>query len=157
MKRFLKILAIFIVSGLAVLFFLGYRQFSIPQTAELHEIFADKRNAYETHAANTREAMSKREPIDSAANAQIGYLWLEVEPEPATYNDGDPIVLRYYTHARGIGVGAFGTGIAYLDPGLRVQNYPDIETMREDARKVEGFIGYSRISGNWYAFYWKAD
>ena len=65
--------------------------------------------------------------------------------------------MRYYTHLRGIGVGAFGTGIAYIDPVVERKLYPTLEAMTDDAKEVEGFIGYSKISNNWYSFFWEAD
>ena len=101
--------------------------------------------------------MQLQKPITLLADSEIGYKWVETEPKPDVYQAGEPLIVRYYTHLRGIGVGAFGTGIAYIDPRMQEKTYPSLEAMINDAKEVEGFIGYSKISDNWYYFFWEAD
>ncbi len=50
----------------------------------------------------------------------------------------------------------FCAGMAYLKD-VESNIYPSIEAMSADAKKVEGFIGYSKISGDWYSFLWESD
>ena len=37
------------------------------------------------------------------------------------------------------------------------KNYPSLEAMSPAAVKVEGFVGFSHLQGNWYLVLWEAD
>jgi hypothetical protein len=157
MKTFFKLLLLCVLITIIALGFLGYLHFSSPKTAEMKEFFSLHQTAFEQKNGEILAALSQRTAIHSGPDEKVGYRWLEIEPQPEIYRDGDPLIVRYYTHMRGIGVGAFGTGIAYLDPSILEKVYPNLEAMGNDAKEVEGFIGYSPVSGNWHIFYWEAD
>lgn len=157
MKKFLKFLLPILLIGIIGLGVLGIRFFSAPTTADMEDFFTNHKLAFEEKNRGLLTALSHQTAISSDGDTKIGYRWLEIEPKPETYQNGDPVIVRYYTHLQGIGVGAFGTGIAYLDPRREEKRYPSLEAMMEDRKGVEGFIGYSRISGNWYSFFWEAD
>jgi hypothetical protein len=157
MKTFFKFLiAVFLISiiGLGII---GYTRFRSPTTAEMAEFFFEHQSMFEQKNVAILSALSQKAEIDSGPNTEVGYRWLETQPAPYAYQDSEPMMVRYYTHLRGIGVGAFGTGIAYFDPGIQEKTYPSLEAMKNDAGKVEGFVGYCRISGNWHSFFWEAD
>jgi hypothetical protein len=121
------------------------------------EFFSLHQTAFEQKNGEILAALSQRTAIHSGPEEKEVYRWLEIEPKPEVYRDGDPLIVRYYTHMRGLGVGAFGTGIAHLDPRMQEKTYPSLETMGDDAKKTEGFIGYSRMSGDWHSFFWEAN
>ncbi len=155
MKRVLKILlAVFLILA-SILIVMGYKQFSLPDSSEMKAFFLEHRPAFEQKNISILAALKQREHISTAGDAEVGYKWLQIEPD---YDQPEqPLVIRYYTHLRGIGVGGFGTGIAYMSPGATERLYPTLEAMGTDAKKTEGFLGYSPISGNWYSFRWEAD
>jgi hypothetical protein len=64
--------------------------------------------------------------------------------------------LLFITHQRGFGVGAFGTGVAHLAT-TPDKLYRDLEAMHEDARSVEGFVGFTEFGDGWYGLLWEAD
>lgn len=142
-----------VVMSLATCMYSGFR---IPSTADMKDFYSEHQNDFEQHNAALLMKLSKNESIDTGPNPAVGYQWLMVFPHPSIYEEGMEIELRYYTHKKGIGVGSYGTGIAYLDPGT-TETYPSIEAMKEDASQVEGFVGYGAIAGNWYYFLWEAD
>ena len=155
MKRFLKILlAVFLILA-GVLIVMGYKQFSLPDSSEMKVFFLEHQPAFKQKNASILTTLERQGRIATTGNPEIGYKWLQIEPEH--YQPGQPLVIRYYTHLRGLGVGGFGTGIAYMSPGATERLYPTIEAMDKDAKKIEGFLGYSPISGNWYSFRWEAD
>ncbi|MBW2710117.1 MAG: hypothetical protein JRD04_12835, partial [Deltaproteobacteria bacterium] len=156
MKLFFKLfLAIFLVVFI-VLAILSYNQFSLPTSTEMDNYFLEHQEAFKQKNDSILAALQLQKPITLLADSEIGYKWVEIEPKPNVYQAGKPLIVRYYTHLRGIGVGAFGTGIAYIDPRIEEKEYPDLEAMIDDTKKVEGFIGYSKISDNWYYFFWEA-
>ena len=157
MKTFIKLFLIILLIAIITLGFIGYTRFQLPSTAEMEEFFAAHRSGFEQKNYSILSALAQKETIDLGPDSKVGYQWLEMELKSDSYQDGDPITLRYYTHLRGIGVGAFGTGIAYIDPSIQTKNYPSLEAMADDAKKVEGFVGYSHIAENWHTFFWKAD
>jgi hypothetical protein len=157
MKTFFKLLLVVLFISIVTLGFIGYRQFKLPKTDEMEEFFSLQRTMFEQKNAAILTALLTNKVISPGADKGVGYQWLETEPRSDTYQQGEPVIVRYYTHNRGIGVGAFGTGIAYIDPRKKEKIYPSLEDMAPDAKKIEGFIGYSHISGNWYSFLWEAD
>jgi len=157
MKTFLKLLLAVVLITIIALGVIGYNLFSSPTTAEIKEFFSKNQSAFAQKNAEILSAVAQKKSINSNGDTVVGYQWLEVQPELHSYQNGDPLIVRYYTHLRGIGVGSFGTGIAYIDPRIEEKGYPDLEAMTDDAKKVEGFIGYSKISGHWYCFFWEAD
>lgn len=157
MKTFLKLFLAVLFVAIISLGFLGYKRFQPPTTAEMEEFFTTHRIGFAQKNAAILSALAQKTTINSGADAKVGYKWLETQPKPEFFQDGEPIIIRYYTHLRGIGVGAFGTGIAYIDPSIQEKNYPSLEAMTDDAKKVEGFVGYSHITDNWYYFFWEAD
>ena len=157
MKTFFKILLATILVASVALGIVGYRLFSLPTTAEMSEFFSENQSAFVLKNAEILSAVAQKKSINLQADAGIGYRWLEVQPDSHSYQNSDPITVRYYTHMRGIGVSAFGTGIAYLDSEIEKNIYPSLETMINLAKNVEGFIGYSHIVDNWYSFFWEAD
>ncbi len=157
MKKILKFLLPIILIGIIGLGVLGMRFFSAPTTTNMEDFFTNHKLAFEEKNRELLTALSQQITVSSEGDTMIGYRWVEVEPKQEIYQKGDPVIVRYYTHLKGIGVGAFGTGIAYLDPRREEKSYPDFEAMMEDRKGAEGFIGYSRISGNWYSFFWEAD
>lgn len=157
MKTFLKFLLAALLVFIIILGFMSYSRFQLPTTAEMKEYFFVHQSRFEQENSAIVSALTQKTVIDSGANTQVGYQWLETQPTLDAYQAGDPIIVRYYTHLRGIGVGTFGAGIAYIDPARTEKIYPSLEAMSDDAKKIEGFIGYSHISGNWYSFFWEAD
>ena len=157
MKTFFKLLLAVILIAIIALGIVGYHLFSSPTTIEMKEFFSKNQSAFAQRNVEILSAVAQEKSVNSNGDADVGYRWLEVQPELHSYQNGDPLIVRYYTHLRGIGVGAFGTGIAYLDPRVEEQIYPNLEAMTNDAKKVEGFIGYSKIADNWYCFFWEAD
>ncbi|SHJ99305.1 hypothetical protein SAMN02745165_03709 [Malonomonas rubra DSM 5091] len=157
MRTSFKLLLVVLLISIIALGFIGYRQFTLPKTAEMEEFFSRQRAMFKQKNAAILTALSTNTAIASGADKDVGYQWLETEPRPDSYQQGGSVTVRYYTHIRGVGVGAFGTGIAYIDPARKEKIYPTLEDMASDAKKVEGFIGYSHISGNWYSFFWEAD
>ncbi len=155
MKRFLKILLVIFLLISGALGFAGYKLFSLPDSSEMKTFFFEHRQAFEQKNTSILSALRQQKPIATTGNSVIGYQWIQLEPEyPQT---GKPMIIRYYTHLRGIGVGSFGTGIAYINPEATEKLYPTLEAMNRDAKKTEGFLGYSSITGHWYAFRWEAD
>ena len=157
MKIVVRILLAIIIAYTIGLGIIGYNRFQSPTTGEMEEFFSKQQNMFEGKNAALLTALSQKKTIDLDADAEVGYLWIEMQPEPHSYQDGDPLLIRYYTHLRGIGVSSFGAGIAYFDQKRPEQTYPSLEAMADDAEKTEGFIGYSHIAGNWYFFFWEAD
>ena len=157
MKSFFKSSLLVILVVIIAFGIMGYRQFSSPTTVEMKEFFAAHRVGFEKKNAAILTALAKETVINSGADTQIGYQWIETQLGPDSYQNGEPVIVRYYTHLRGIGVGSFGTGIAYIDPASQETIYPDIEAMRDAAKKVEGFVGYSHITDNWHSFFWEVD
>jgi len=155
MKRFLKILlAVFLVISIT-LAVVGYKQFSLPSSSDMKSFFLEHQQGFEQENSSILATLTQQKSIAMAGNPEVGYQWLQIEPEQ--YQPGKPLIVRYYTHLRGIGVSSFGTGIAYMIPEAVEKLYPTIEAMDEEAKKSEGFLGYSPISGNWYSFRWEAD
>lgn len=157
MKTIFKLILAFILIAILCLVFIGYSHFKIPTTAEMEEFFTAHQINFEEKNAAILANLQKNNTINTGPDSQIGYQWLEIQPFPDSYQTGEPVTIRYYTHLKGIGVGAFGTGIAYIDHARQEKIYPSIEAMQNDAKNVEGFVGYSSITENWYSFYWKAD
>jgi len=93
--------------------------------------------------------LTAEQPIDTKQNKKVGYIRMSAELKPA-------VSIKYYTHQRGFGVGAFGTGVAYLEtPPNKL--YASLEAMAEDSGPIEGFVGYGHITGDWYYFRWELD
>lgn len=157
MKTFFKLFMAALLIGIISLGFVGYKSYRLPTTVEMEEFFAAHRSGFEHKNTSILYSLQNKVAVDSGLDTTVGYQWLEMEPKADLYEDGGPVIIRYYTHLRGIGVGAFGVGIAYIDPSDQEKNYTNLEAMTDDARKIEGFIGYSHISGNWHTFLWEAD
>lgn len=157
MKTFFKLLLAVLLISIISLGCISYSRFQTPTTAEMEEFFAAHQVGFEKKNAAILTALAKKTVIDSSADTQIGCQWIETQPRPDSYQKGEPVKIRYYTHLRGIGVSAFGTGIAYIAPANQEKNYPNLEAMRSEAKKIEGFVGYSHIIGNWHSFLWEAD
>ncbi len=157
MKTFFKLSLAITLVGMITLGFLGSRVFSTPSTAEMEKFFSNHKRAFEEKNKEILTELSQQETISSTGDLTIGYQWLEVDPTPENEQQNTPTIIRYYTHRKGIGVSSFGTGIAYIDPRREERIYPNLEAMREERKRVERFIGYSRISGDWYSFLWEAD
>lgn len=157
MKIFFKLLLASLLIAIASLGFMGYNRFQSPTTVEMKDFFTAHRTGFEQKNTALLSALAQKATINTGHDAEVGYQWLETQPGPDSYQDGEPVKILYYTHLRGIGVGSFGTGIAYIEPAGQVKTYPNLEAMLDDAKKSEGFIGYSRIVDNWYCFFWEAD
>jgi len=157
MKTFLKLFLAVLLIAIISLGFIGCKRFQSPTTVEMEEFFAANRVGFEQKNAEILAALTQKTAINLGADAKVAYKWFETQPNHDFFQDGEPIIIRYYTHLWGIGVGVFGTGIAYIDPSIQEKIYPSLETMTDDAKKVEGFVGYSHITGNWHSFFWEAD
>lgn len=134
MKYFGRVLiavVLTVIVGLGVLFYSHYR---LPTTAEMEDFFSKHRSAFERKNADVLFAVSQNRAIDSGPDTEIGYQFLEIRPE-------SPLMVKYFTHVRGIGVGAFGTGIAYLEspPGKTARRVSallaPLLTLRESSRR----------------------
>ena len=157
MKTFFKLILVVLLIAIIGFGIVGYNSFKVPSTVEMVDFFSTHRGGLEQKKVAMLSALEQKQVISLGADTQLGYRWLEIEPQPDSYLPGEPVTIRYYTHLRGIGVGGFGTGIAYIDSAKSEKIYPSIEAMSEAAKQVEGFIGYSRIVDNWYCFLWEAD
>ena len=157
MKTFFKLFLILLFILIISLGFIGYNRFQLPSTAKMEEFFVAHQSGFEQKNTVIISALEQKIEIDSGVNRQVNYQWLKILPSLDSYQEGDPVAVLYYTHLRGIGVGSFGTGIAYIDPKKQEKTYPTLESMSADAARIEGFIGYCHISGNWYSFVWEAD
>ena len=140
--RILKILTLTLTSLLLlVLGLFGYLFFStqLPNTEEMHKF-------YSSHHADLDK---ENKEIISKENRKIGYFNVEATLNPS-------ISIKYYTHQQGFGVGAYGTGIAYLEiPPHKL--YASLEEMNKDSNSMEGFVGFGLLSHNWYYFRWELD
>ena len=149
MKLILKILAALI--GLAVLAalalaFLAYEP--LPNEKDLTTLYETNAGAFEARTAEIREAVATSSSITKRRDEVLGYFAVEAHAQPFS--------VLYYTHSSGIGVGAYGTGLAYFEePPEHV--YANLEAMKPDAAAVEGFRGYGPIRDNWYYVFWEVD
>lgn len=128
---------------------LFYFSNSRPSAQEMKDYFLERQSAFEGKNAELLSAISENREIEKGTDEHVGYQWLKLTYEPN-------IQIRYYTDSLGIGVGSFGTGLAYLQSPPD-KTYPDFESMYDDARRVEGFIGYTHILDNWYSFLWGSN
>jgi len=149
MKKSIKIISILlaistsvIVGGIVVLYF----NFKLPTTIEMRNYFSSHQSEFENKNAEILAVLAAGGHVDSGGNAKVGYLGLQATSEPSAQ-------IMYFTHRAGIGVGSFGTGIAYLE-SQPVTLYPSLEAMRDDGGKDDGFVGFGRLSGKWYFFFW---
>ena len=157
MKLFLKITLAVFVSAIIAIVVIGYKQYSVPSSAEMVAFFVSNRDGFEQKNREILSALDQQEQIDTGADSQLGYRWVEIEPLDSLASNNEPIVVRYYTHVSGIGVGSFGTGIAHIEAGYEVETFASLEAVIAAAKGVSGFIGYSKISANWYSFFWNSN
>ncbi|MFC1524133.1 hypothetical protein ACFL6N_05010 [Thermodesulfobacteriota bacterium] len=130
-----------------------FRSYSLPDSAQMQEYFHQHR---ESLAAANREILASMAPDGHLQAGVTDKQAKLLDIEFIETNSRFPLEIRYHTHVRGIGVGAYGTGIAFLElPPLRL--YSNLENMAEDAAQEEGFTGYCAITENWYSFLWEAD
>ena len=139
-------------SGVAMVVAVGLLVFwlhgPLPTAAELTGLLEQNRSAYEQRTEEIRQAVNRGQRFAPLQDDALGYFTFDARREPFR--------VLYYTSRSGLGVGAYGTGLAYLEePPERL--YSGIEAMREAARAVEGFIGFGGIEGDWYYFFWEAD
>ena len=121
----------------------------LPDTEGMHRFYLSRQTEFERINRENIANLKTGKPIDLKENKKVGYLRISAELKPS-------ISINYFTHQRGFGVGAFGTGIAYLEtPPDKI--YANLEAMVEDAGPIEGFLGYSPISPGWYYFRWELD
>ena len=149
MKKRMKIISILlaistsvIVGGIVGLYFL----FKLPTTIEMRNYFSSHQSEFERKNAEILPVLAAGGQVDSESNSKVGYLWIRATSEPSAQ-------VMYFTHRAGFGVGSFGTGIAYLET-QPVTLYPSIEAMRVEGSKDDGFVGFGRLSGKWYFFFW---
>lgn len=129
----------------------GYLYFTtqLPNTEEMHSFYSSRQVKFEKINIENISRLIAGQPIDLKENKKVGYIRMSAELKPT-------ISIKYYTHQRGFGVGAFGTGIAYLEtPPNKI--YASLEAMTEESGPIEGFVGYGHITGNWYYFRWELD
>jgi hypothetical protein len=127
----------------------------LPTTDEMRDLYYQNRGAWEARTEAIQEAKAKNEDFGKKKDETLGYYTYSTGGDPFSAG-GDLFGILYYTTSSGIGVGTYGTGLAYL--GREPQDiYPNLEVMKEEASKVEGFWGYGHIEGNWYYFLWEAD
>ena len=156
MKKFFKAFLLIVLVGFVTIFIYGYRLHTLPTTAEMKSFFASHQSAFRQKNGEILSRLKQHQPISFKADPATGYRWIKISPAGEDQYQ-QPVIVRYYTHQRGIGVGGFGTGIAYIDPEIKIKSYPSLEAMKVEAKKVEGFIGYTPIAENWYLFFWEAD
>lgn len=146
MKITIRILFVLVSVVLAIAGIGLYLQYRLPSTADMETFFHEHRAELERRNI---EVLAAAGDVESGPDPRAGYRFLEVRREP-------PRAVRYFTHLRGIGVSAFGTGIAWLEsPPEKV--YSSLEAMLDDSAMTERFIGYGRLEGSWYYFLWEAD
>jgi hypothetical protein len=148
-KRILVItlaIILLLVTGIfAYLFFVA----KLPDTEGMQSYFSSRQAEFERINTEIILRLKAGQPINSKEYKKAGYLGVE-----AVLNSS--ISIKYYTHRLGVGLGVFGRGIAYLGtPPNKL--YPSLEAMVNDSRSVEGFVGYGRLSNNWYYFSWELD
>ncbi len=76
--------------------------------------------------------------------------------DPAGAGRDAPGSVLFYTHVRGVGVGAYGVGLAWC-PRPPTPLSADREAMLAAASQREGFVGFRALGGPWYEFLWEAD
>ena len=149
MKSLLKVLGALVllvivaIVGLALL-----AHHPLPNEAEIIALYQANAEAYEKRTDEIRETLKQKKSPGPIRDEKLGYFAIEAR--------NSPFSVLYYTHSSGIGVGAYGTGLAYL---TQVPNpvYRSFKEMREAASKVEGFRGYGSINGRWYYALWEVD
>ena len=150
--RILKILTLTLTSLLLlVLGLFGYLFFStqLPNTEEMHKFYSSHHADLDKENKEIISKVMAGQPINSKENRKIGYFNVEATLNPS-------ISIKYYTHQQGFGVGAYGTGIAYLEiPPHKL--YASLEEMNKDSNSMEGFVGFGLLSHNWYYFRWELD
>ncbi len=120
----------------------------MPNAGTMRLLFVDRQLAFERRNEELLRAAAEGRPYDTGPDNRIGYRFVR--------RVADPPGFEYITHIEGVGTGAFGTGIAYLEKPPK-KLYPSIEAMTDDAKAVEGFVGYGAIRPPWYFFLREAD
>ncbi len=144
----MKIIVLGIVIFFVVWLFLGQEE-ALPTTDGMKGYFAQHQVVLQRVNVEILAALSEGKQMDPALAKGEVYQFLQLRSTPM------PMV-NYHTHVKGFGLGSYGTGIAY-SPSAPEKIYENLEVMRPDAAAVEGFVGYTHISGDWYAFFWEAD
>jgi hypothetical protein len=124
----------------------------LPDTKEMHSYFLSHQAEFEKENTEIISRLKAEQAINSNENMKPVYFRLEAALKPS-------LSIKYYTHQLGIGLGAFGTGIAYLETPPNII-YSGLEEMVEDSRATEGFVGFGQLSSkssNWYYFFWEID
>ena len=148
----MKIVAVIFKSLLIIVIgFVGYLYFStlLPNTEEMRQYYSNRQDEFETENLKIIADLKAGQIINSKENKEIGYLYVQAILKPS-------ISIKYYTHWRGFGVGAFGPRNAYLEnPPYRI--YSSLEDMDNDYKSTDGFVGFGTLSPNWYYFRWNTD
>jgi len=129
----------------------GYFYFTtqLPNTAEMQSFYLSRQAKFEKNNTVNISRLIAGQPINLKENKNVGYFRMSAVLKPA-------VSIHYYTHQRGFGVGALGTGIAYLEtPPDKI--YTSLEAMADISGPIEGFVGYGHITGRWYYFHWEID
>ena len=157
------ILAVLMTAAAMVLLVLLQWPLPADETMEAH--LRHHRPELEVLVGSVLEALAAGEPVPPGTYTPyrekgiLRRVELDGWPRPDAEADGaasTPVAIRFHTHVRGIGVGAYGAGLAWLqEPPAKA--YVSGNEMMQAARQVEGFIGYRHIEGHWYAFLWEAD
>ena len=149
MKTLLKILATLVgLLIIAVVALILFAYSPLPTVDEIEELYTLHREGYAARTAEIRAKLEKGEAPGNRVDETLGYFAYETRSAPFS--------VTYLTHSSGIGVGAYGTGLAYFDaPPEKI--YGSVESMKQDMAAVEGFRGYLRIAEDWYFVLWEAD
>jgi len=152
MRIILKGIAICLAAILLfIIVIFGYLYFTtkLPNTEEMNSFYSFRQAKFEKINNEIISRLIAGQLIDLKKNKEVGYFRMSAELKPT-------ISIKYYTHQRGFGVGAFGNGIAYLEtPPNKI--YANLEAMGKDSGAIEGFVGYGRITDHWYYFHWELD
>ena len=149
MKLLLKILATFLILVIVAILGLAFIAYSpLPSDEEMVALYRNNVHEYENRTNQIRASIMNNESFGSHRDEALGYYALDVRKSPFS--------VFYYTHSSGIGVGAYGTGLAYFDEAPD-RIYENLSAMKPDASAAEGFRGYAPIDGHWYYAFWEAD
>jgi hypothetical protein len=118
-------------------------------TGDLKSFFEDRSSFFEQKNTELLAMIRRGDQIDTGFSRKIGYKYINIVSK-------DPFRIHYVTDQRGIGVGSYGTGVAYLEREPDIV-YESLESMYDKGQGIEGFVGYGHLKGKWYYFYWKAD
>ncbi|MBU1564983.1 MAG: hypothetical protein KJ630_05060 [Proteobacteria bacterium] len=143
----------FVFIFIVIMYLTMHVMFKCPSLSDMQEYFTNHQEFFETTNNQIMSTMlSGKTFVPKESGSYKNILWLKVIGDKV---DQD-FQVRYFTHIKGIGVGSYGTGIAYLNSPPKMI-YGDFESMNKDASEEEGFVGYCSIKGPWYIFFWEAD